>query len=90
MAMAVLLIEAASGAAAVAPEAVAKLTSLGVSHVSLLQDGDGYAVVLEGWSFDPRSSLDDAVEMVCERSAKCRTLLPLAQLSLSGTGNGKP
>ena len=44
----------------VGPEAAERLARLGVTRISVLADGSGVGVVLEGWAFDP-ADIDEAV-----------------------------
>jgi hypothetical protein len=51
-----------TGEPVLGPAAAAQLAALGVTRVALLGDGDGMAVLLEGWAFD--AHLTDAATAV--------------------------
>ena len=84
MGTAVVLVPEASGEVSVGPEAARRLADLGVTHDTLLRDLEGFAVVLNGWSFDPSEAVDPAIEALGCAGMTCRTLLPMAQMSLNG------
>ncbi len=50
------LVASGRGEVVLSARAAKCLAALGISHVALLQDDEGAAVVLEGWAFDPNSS----------------------------------
>jgi hypothetical protein len=80
----VLLLSGVAGDPSIGPEAAARLADLGVTHVSLLRDGETVAVVLDGWAFDPVVS-SAAVRGALGASGPVRALYPLAHVSLAGS-----
>lgn len=63
MAVAMLVVDSAAGQPVVGPAAVARLSALGITRVSLLADSTEIGVVLEGWAFDPRQ-IEEAARAV--------------------------
>jgi hypothetical protein len=59
------------------------LASLGVTRLAVLQDGDGLALVLEGWAFDPARLADSALEIVAQGGRKNRSLHQVAEVSVA-------
>jgi hypothetical protein len=84
MAMVVLLMPAGGHHLVLEAEAAGRLGGLGVTHVSVLQDEETVAVVLEGWAFDPQISAGLAAALVSGGSRPVRTLRPLAHVAVSG------
>ncbi|MES2209856.1 MAG: hypothetical protein V4515_06685 [Chloroflexota bacterium] len=60
MAIAMLVAGPDAAEPTVGPEAAERLAQLGISRISLLADGLGIGVVLEGWAFEP-ARIDEAV-----------------------------
>lgn len=82
--MVVLLLAARVQDLTLGPEAVSRLTSMGVTYAALLSDEEGVAVVLDGVRFDPTASARAALTAIGAASVT-RTLRPLAQMSVGGT-----
>lgn len=67
----------------VGPEVAERLAGLGITRISLLADGIGIGVVLEGWAFDPARS-DEVVRAVFpDRSTGVRVFHSIAQVVVS-------
>jgi hypothetical protein len=63
MAVAMLVGDREAGQPVVGPAAVARLSAIGITRVSLLADSTEIGVVLEGWAFDP-GRIEEAVRAV--------------------------
>lgn len=72
-----------AGEPVVGPEAAERLAGLGVTRISLLADGLGVGVVLEGWAFDPARSEEVVRAVFPDRSTGVRVLHALAQVVVS-------
>jgi hypothetical protein len=59
------------------------LASLGVTRLAVLQDGEGLALVLEGWAFDPTRLGDSAIEIVAPGGGGTRSLNQIAEVSVA-------
>lgn len=88
MAMAVLLLDAEPGEFLISPLLAPRLGRLGVTHVRVVGDSRGFALVVEGWAFDPASA--DQVAQLVGRPTR-RLLRPLFEVAISdgigGTSN---
>jgi hypothetical protein len=83
MATAMLIADRDIGQPVVGPVAVGRLAALGVTRISLLGDQSGFAVVLEGWAFDP-TRVDDAVRAVFpDQSDAVRVFAEIQQVAVS-------
>ena len=60
MAIAMLVAHADTPEPTVGPGAAERLAQMGISRITVLADGFGVGVVLEGWAFDP-TRVDEAV-----------------------------
>lgn len=70
------------------PDVAARLSRMGISRISILADGSGIGVVLEGWAFDP-ASVGDAVRALFPADGPdVRILHEVELVALSGTGSG--
>jgi hypothetical protein len=58
--MALLVPDGGAAEPVVGPAAAGRLAALGITRVSLLGDGGGIGVFLEGWAFDPAMAADAA------------------------------
>jgi hypothetical protein len=67
-----------------APAALSELARFGVSRVALARDGHTLAFVIEGWAFDPSRSADAVIAAVAAGASSPQTLLPLAEMALTG------
>ncbi len=85
MAMLVLLMSAVGVQVSLESETARRLAGLGVTHVSVLQDDEIVAVVLEGWAFDPARSASPAAALVSGGSGQVRALRPLAHVSVAAS-----
>jgi hypothetical protein len=74
---------------ALQPAALAALSRIGVTSVSLLRDEQTAALVLEGWALDPARAGEAARAAAGARDG-IRTLQPLMQMAISATPAGKP
>jgi hypothetical protein len=80
--MVVVLFPLADEAPTLRPAALERLADLGVTSVSLLQDGSTAGFVLEGWAFDVERA-EDAARAVADGCGDVRTLKPLMQMAVS-------
>jgi hypothetical protein len=80
MAMAVLLLDADFGETRIAPSLVRRLGRLGITHVSVVGDASGFALVVEGWAFDP-ASVDQVARLVGQPARRLRR--PLCGVAIS-------
>jgi hypothetical protein len=64
------------------PDAAGALADLGVTHAAFLQNGHTVAVVLEGASFEPRTSGRLAADLVGGPEAVPAVLYSIAELEL--------
>lgn len=71
---------------ALGPPGVARLSRIGVTHVSIFRDDQTLAVVLEGWAFHPADSAGEAIAAVGADLATTRTLHGVAQLAVEPPG----
>ena len=78
----VVLLVPASAKVSLGPEVARGLAASGVTHATLLRDGESVAVVLEGWAFDPRTGSSAVAELVTSGSP-CRTFHALADITVS-------
>jgi hypothetical protein len=83
--MVVVLFPVSDEEPALQPAALAALTRLGVTSVSLLRDEQTAGLVLEGWAFDPERA-GEAARAVAGAGASFRTLQPLVQMAVSPGG----
>lgn len=92
MAIGLLLLPADNGDVSLGHEAVTRLRRLGVTSVALVGDDRTFGVVLEGWAFEPGTSLTAAAEAVAGDAADARLLQPVMQMAVSAAhpegGNG--
>jgi hypothetical protein len=82
VAMVVVLFPLADEAPTLRPAAAEQLADLGVTSVSLLQDGSTAGLVLEGWAFDVERA-GDAARAVVGACDDVQTLKPLMQMAVS-------
>ncbi|MFP5252163.1 MAG: hypothetical protein ACLGH4_00010 [Actinomycetes bacterium] len=61
-----------------------RLTALGVTQLTVLQDDRSLGVVLEGWTFDPSRSLDRLLEQI-GASGDVRVLRQLIHVAVDAT-----
>lgn len=87
MPMVVLLLPHAAGQPSIAPEAIRRLAELGVTHLTLVRDGETVGLVLEGWAFDPDLSTHAALHALAGGTQPARTLFPLTQMVLPRIGS---
>lgn len=80
MAMAVLLLDADPAEIRISPSLAPQLGRLGVTHVHVVGDEGGFALVVEGWAFDPASA-DQVAELVGRPTR--RLLRPLFEVAIS-------
>lgn len=59
-----------------------RLAALGVTNVALLRDTESVGMVLEGWAFDPVSSVREIAGLLAG-GAKCRVLLPALDVAVA-------
>lgn len=85
MATLALLVPAPGPGIALGSSAAERLAGLGVTRISLLQDTESVAIVLEGWAFDPEQSGRDVETILVGESGRARVFRDLAQLNLSRT-----
>lgn len=84
MATLVLIADLDAGDPLVGPDSATRLGRIGVSHITLLQDGASTAVVLEGWAFNP-AGIDDAVRAVfADGGPRVRTFHEIEHVVISG------
>jgi hypothetical protein len=76
MAMLMVLLAAAEAETAWGPDALRRLSELGVTEMSVLRDDDVVGVLLDGWAFDPARSRDDAVAVVAA-AGPAQVLVPV-------------
>jgi hypothetical protein len=81
MALLVLLVPAVRGNVPLGSATVEALARLGVTSVSLAQDEQTAAVVLEGWAFDPTRADEAAQALAADGEA--RVLQPVLQMAVS-------
>jgi hypothetical protein len=84
--MVVVLFPVSGEEPALQPGALAELSRLGVSSVSLLRDKRTAGLVLEGWAFDPARA-GEAASAVAGSRQGIRTLQPLMQMAVSAAPN---
>lgn len=63
-------------------ETLARLGSLGVTNVTLLEEASAAGTLIQGWAFDSFSA-DEAVEMLTLGLSDVRVLRPIMQVSVS-------
>lgn len=92
MAMVVVLLPASEGDPSLRPAAVSKLARLGVTSVALVRDERTWALVVEGWAFEPSRSAQAVVAAVASDGGSAQTLHPIAELAVSAAAlpNGGP
>jgi hypothetical protein len=83
VAMVVVLLPAAEADPSLRPAAVSKLERLGITSVALVRDERTWAVVVEGWAFEPSRSARAVVAAVATGSGRAQTLHPVAELGVS-------
>jgi hypothetical protein len=74
VAMAVLLFLRSHRPSSLVPGSIAALADLGITHATVLGDGDMTAVLLDGWSFDPTRSGRTAADLIAGPDANYRML----------------
>lgn len=74
MALAILLFPSARAPVSLGTAAIPALADLGVTHAAILGDGEMFAVVLDGWAFDPAGSGRTAADLIAGPDADCRML----------------
>ncbi len=84
MAMVVLLL-GRQASLRLGPPALAQLSRLGVTHVSILQDEQTLGVVLEGWAFQPDHSSAEAIAAMGANVPATQTLHGIAQLAVESS-----
>jgi hypothetical protein len=57
-----------------APDSIAALAELGITHATMLGDGNMMAGLLEGWSFDPTRSGRTAADLIAGPQSNYRML----------------
>jgi hypothetical protein len=85
MALLVVLVPAEGNYPPINAEAVEALARLGVTTVSLAQDEETIAVILEGWAFDPvaHGAALGALEALGVEGDGARTLQPVLHMAVS-------
>jgi hypothetical protein len=83
VAMVVVLLPVSEVDPSLRPAAVSKLARLGVTSVALVRDERTWAVVVEGWAFEPSNSAQAVVAAVATGSGSARALHPVAELGVS-------
>ncbi len=90
MAVAILIADDVVPGPELRPEIVRRLAEIGVTGISLLRDGGGVGVVLEGWAFDP-ADIDEAAQVVfpagIERVRRLREIGRLALTAAAAEGS---
>ena len=84
MAMLAVLLNADQGEVTVGSRAVSRLAHLGVTSVALLGDERTNCIVLEGWAFDPESSVSDVVSAIADDTRSIRALQLVMQIAVEG------
>jgi hypothetical protein len=88
MATAMLVSTTLAGEPVIGPLVAERLATLGVTRVSLLRDGAGFGVVLEGWAFDP-ALIDEAVGVVFPTAASTvRVLREVERVAVTVAADG--
>jgi hypothetical protein len=67
----------------VGPEVAERLAHLGVTHVSLLTDGAGVGIVLEGWAFNAADSDEVVRAMFPDGGADVRIFREIEHVAVS-------
>lgn len=80
--MLVVLVPAEGRSPVLGPEALRRLSEVGVTDVSLAGDAETVGVVLQGWAFDPGRSGAEAADIVIE-GRPGRVLLGVMHASIS-------
>jgi hypothetical protein len=83
VAMMVVLLPACEADPSLRPAAVSMLARLGVTSVALVRDERTWALVVEGWAFEPSRSARAVVAAVARDSGSAQTLHPVAELAVS-------
>lgn len=68
------------------PDAIRRLASLGITHLSVVSDGRLLGLLVAGWAFDPGGSADHVIGAVAGAVTGARALLPLAEMTLADGG----
>ncbi len=66
-------------------EKLARLGSLGVTNVTLLEEASTAGVLIQGWAFG-RTSAREAVDILTSGAADVRVLEPVMQVSVAPSG----
>jgi hypothetical protein len=80
VAMMVVLLEERQGEFCLRPGLVSELARLGITSVGLVRDRRTVGIVLEGWSFDPARSAQEATAVV---AAGGRALHPVMHMAVT-------
>lgn len=70
-------------AIALGAESAEGLASLGVTRLAVLRDGEGVALAMEGWAFDPVRLAKAAFEIVAPGTVVSRTLYQVAEVGVA-------
>lgn len=85
MAILVVLLPASETEPVVQPAAARELARIGVTSVDVVRDERSVALVVEGWSFDPRNSADAVISAFGGRRGRARALHSVMHLAVSQT-----
>jgi hypothetical protein len=81
--MALLVPDEGAAEPVVGPAAAARLAAMGVTRISLLGDGTGIGVFVEGWAFDPASAADAASVVFPHGARAVRVLQEVESVAVS-------
>jgi hypothetical protein len=78
----VILVPAEGSAPSLGAEALRRLSEVGVTDVSLVQDGTTVGVLLAGWAFDPRRSGATALSAI-GAGEEAQLLMPVMEAAVA-------
>jgi len=81
--MALLVPKGSAAEPVVGPAAAGRLAALGITRISLLGDGSGVGVFLEGWAFDPALAADAASVVFPDGASAVRILHEVESVAVS-------
>ncbi|HKB28800.1 MAG TPA: hypothetical protein VKC59_07245 [Candidatus Limnocylindrales bacterium] len=83
MAVVLIVVAGEAGEPVLGPDTAERLRELGITRVSLLRDGQGIGLVLEGWAFDPTRADDASRAIFPGRAAGVRTFHEIERVAVS-------